>query len=47
MEDKKLVELIIEEDEQEEFGIQAISLVQFPAFEEDANFVFFNKNHNC
>jgi thiol-disulfide isomerase/thioredoxin len=46
MEDKKLVELIIEEDEQEEFGIQAISLVQFPAFEEDANFVFFNKNHN-
>lgn len=46
MEDKKLVELIIEEDEQDEFGIQAISLVQFPAFEEDANFVFFNKNHN-
>ena len=46
MEDKKLVELIIDEEQQEEFGIQAISLVQFPAFEDDANFVFFNKNHN-
>ena len=46
MSDKKLVELIIDEEQQEEFGIQAISLVQFPAFEDDANFVFFNKNHN-
>ena len=47
MSDKKLVELIIDEEQQEEeFGIQAISLVQFPAFEEDANFIYFNKNHN-
>ena len=44
--DKKLVELVIDEEQQDEFGIQAISLVQFPAFEEDANFVFFHKNHN-
>mgnify|MGYP006406296735 FL=1 len=47
MEEKKLVELLIDEEQQEEeFGIQAISLVQFPAFEDDANFIFFNKNHN-
>lgn len=47
MSDKKLVELLIDEEQQEEeFGIQAISLVQFPAFEEDANFIYFNKNHN-
>jgi len=41
---RKLVELLIDE-EQEEFGIQAISLVKFPAFEEDANFVFFGKDN--
>ena len=40
---RKLVELLIDE-EQEEFGVQAISLVEFPAFEEDANFVFFGKD---
>jgi hypothetical protein len=37
----KLVELIIDEEE-DIFGIQAISLVQFPAIEE--NFVYFQKS---
>jgi len=46
MEEKKLVELLIDEEQQEEeFGIQAISLVQFPAFEDDANFIFFKGNY--
>ena len=38
--ERKLVELIIEEDANA-FGVEAISLVKFPAIEE--NFVFFNK----
>lgn len=38
----KTVELLIDE-EQETFGIEAISLVRFPAIEE--NFVFFNRNN--
>jgi hypothetical protein len=37
----RTVELLIDE-EQEEFGVEAISLVKFPAIEE--NFVFFNKD---
>ena len=37
----RTVELLIDE-EQEDFGVEAISLVKFPAIEE--NFVYFNKN---
>ena len=36
----RTVELLIDE-EQEDFGVEAISLVKFPAIEE--NFVYFNK----
>jgi len=39
---KRLVELIIDE-ESERFGVEAISLVEFPAIEE--NWVFFNKDN--
>ena len=39
---KRLVELIIDE-ESERFGVEAISLVEFPAIEE--NWVFFNKEN--
>ena len=39
---KRLVELIIDEDS-ERFGVEAISLVEFPAIEE--NWVFFNKDN--
>ena len=37
----KKVELIIDEDS-ERFGVEAISLVEFPVIEE--NWVFFNKD---
>ena len=37
----KKVELIIDEDS-DRFGVEAISLVEFPAIEE--NWVFFNKD---
>ena len=40
MANRKLVELLIEED-QDAFGVEAISLVKFPAIEE--NFIFFSK----
>ena len=40
---RRLVELIIDE-ESERFGVEAISLVEFPAIEE--NWVFFNKDIN-
>lgn len=40
---RKLIELLIEED-QNAWGVEAISLVKFPAIEE--NFVFFNKGGN-
>ena len=39
---RRLVELIIDE-ESERFGVEAISLVEFPAIEE--NWVFFNKDN--
>jgi hypothetical protein len=39
---KRLVELIIDE-QSERFGVEAISLVEFPAIEE--NWVFFNKDN--
>jgi hypothetical protein len=39
---KRLVELVIDE-ESERFGVEAISLVEFPAIEE--NWVFFNKDN--
>ena len=39
---RKLIELLIEEDG-DAFGVEAISLVKFPAIEE--NFVFFSKNN--
>jgi len=39
---KRLVELVIDE-EAERFGVEAISLVEFPAIEE--NWVFFNKDN--
>ena len=39
---KRLVELVIDEDS-ERFGVEAISLVEFPAIEE--NWVFFNKDN--
>ena len=38
----RTVELLIDED-QEDFGVEAISLVKFPAIEE--NFVFFNRDN--
>ena len=38
---KKLIELIIDETA-EMFGVEAISVVKFPAIEE--NFVFFNQD---
>jgi hypothetical protein len=41
--ERKLIELLIEEDGTA-FGVEAISLVKFPAIEE--SFVFFNKNGN-
>lgn len=41
MANRKLVELLIEED-QDAFGVEAISLVKFPAIEE--NFIFFSKD---
>ena len=41
MSNRKLVELLIEEDG-DAFGVEAISLVKFPAIEE--NFVFFSKD---
>ena len=41
MANRKLVELLIEEDG-DAFGVEAISLVKFPAIEE--NFVFFNND---
>lgn len=41
MPNRKLVELLIEED-QDAFGVEAISLVKFPAIEE--NFIFFSKD---
>ena len=37
----RTVELLIDE-EQDDFGVEAISLVKFPAIEE--NFVYFNKD---
>lgn len=39
---RRLIELIIDE-ESERFGVEAISLVEFPAIEE--NWVFFNKDN--
>ena len=41
MANRKLVELLIEED-QDAFGVEAISVVKFPAIEE--NFIFFSKD---
>ena len=41
---KKLVELVIDE-RAERYGIEAISLVEFPAIE--ADWVFFNKDSRC
>ena len=44
MSDRKLIELIIDE-EQDNFAVEALSLVKFPAIESD--FIFLSKQNKC
>lgn len=44
MKKKKLIELLIDEDKLKNSGVDAISLVEFPAIEED--FIAFNRENN-